>query len=229
MMLRFLAGLTVQMAVFTALVMVPAWALTGGLDWRRGWLAVSIAFAASAIGGLWLLKTDPGLVRERTSIPRPQTRADGLATLLIGLSVIGWFVGTAWDVHRLHLVELPRAVSLWVGLAIFLIGLGVLLWTFRVNTFAAPVVKIQGERHQRVIDKGPYALVRHPMFMGAILVLAGFGLILGSTIAALVALPLFVIGFLPRMVIEEATLRRDLAGYADYESRVRSRILPGVF
>lgn len=67
MMLRFLAGLTVQMAVFTALVMVPAWALTGGLDWRRGWLAVSIAFAASAIGGLWLLKTDPGLVRERTS------------------------------------------------------------------------------------------------------------------------------------------------------------------
>jgi protein-S-isoprenylcysteine O-methyltransferase Ste14 len=70
--------------------------------------------------------------------------------------------------------------------------------------------------------------VRHPMYMGAILFFAGLGLILGSATAALVALPLFVIGFLPRMVIEEATLRRDLAGYADYQARVRARILPDV-
>jgi protein-S-isoprenylcysteine O-methyltransferase Ste14 len=82
-------------------------------------------------------------------------------------------------------------------------GLSVIGWTFRVNSFAASVVKIQSERRQHVIDTGPYALVRHPMYMGAILFFAGLGLILGSTTAALVALPLFVIGFLPRMVVED--------------------------
>ena len=228
-MMRFLAGLALQMAFLTALIMGPAWAMTGRLDWPRGWLALSVLFAASALGGLWVLKTDPGLARERASISRPQTSTDGLATLLIGLSVTGWFVGAAWDVHRLHLLALPPAESLCVGLGVFLVGLSVILWTLRVNSFAAPVVKIQSERHQRVIDTGPYALVRHPMYMGAIPFFAGLGLILGSTAAALVALPLFVIGFLPRMVIEEATLRRDLVGYADYQSRVRARILPGVF
>ena len=90
------------------------------------------------------------------------------------------------------------------------------------------VVKVQRERHQRVIDTGPYALVRHPMYMGGIFFFAGLGLILGSATAALMAPPLFVISFLPRMVIEESTLRRDLAGYADYQSRVRARILPGM-
>ena len=228
-MIRFLAVLAVQAAFYTALIMGPAWAMSRGLDWPRGWLAVSILFAASAIGGLWLLKTDPELARERASVPRPQTLADGLATLLIALAVIGWFVGAAWDVHWLRLLPLPKIASLCAGLGVFLIGLSVIVWAFRVNSFAAAVVKIQGERHQHVIDTGPYASVRHPMYMGAILFFGGLGLILGSTSAPLVAPPLFVICFLPRIVIEEATLRRDLAGYADYESRVRARILPGVF
>lgn len=227
MMTRFLAGLAVQTALLIILIMGPAWAITGTLDWPRGWLAVSLLFAASAVGGFWLLKTDPALVRDRTSIPHPQTSADMFATLLIVLAAIVWSVGADWDVHRLHLIPLQPALSLGVGLVLFLIGLGVIMWTFRANTFAAMVVKIQDQ--QRVIDTGPYALVRHPMYMGAIPFFAGLGLILGSTTAALVALPLFVIGFLPRMLVEEATLRRELAGYADYQSRVRARILPGVF
>jgi protein-S-isoprenylcysteine O-methyltransferase Ste14 len=73
------------------------------------------------------------------------------------------------------------------------------------------VVKIQRERDQRVIDAGPYALVRHSLYMGSILFFAGLGLILRSAIAALVALPLFAFGLLPRIMIEEATLVTSLA------------------
>jgi protein-S-isoprenylcysteine O-methyltransferase Ste14 len=137
-------------------------------------------------------------------------------------------VFAAWDRHVLHLLDLPAEASLGAGVFVFALGLGAILWTFRVNSFAATVVKIQDERQQRLIDSGPYALVRHPMYMGAILFFAGLGLILESPAAALLALPLFALGFLPRMLIEEAVLRRELPGYADYQSRVRSRIVPKV-
>lgn len=200
----------------------------GRWNWERGWIAVGILFLASALGGAWFLKSDPGLARERASVPRPQTLADGLATLLIVVSIVGWFVAIAADAHRLHVLgPLPPWVSLGVGLGVFLIGLAIIVWTFRVNSFAAQVVKIQYE--QRVIDTGPYAFVRHPMYCGGIVFFAGIALVLESSAAAIAALPLFVIAFLPRMVIEEATLRRELAGYAEYQSRVQSRIVPGLF
>ena len=102
-------------------------------------------------------------------------------------------------------------------------------WVMRVNTFAATVVKVQHDREQRVIDAGPYARVRHPMYAGASVFLAGVGMMLEAAPAALLAVPLFALAFLPRMLIEEAVLRRDLPGYADYQTRIRSRILPGLF
>ena len=226
---RFLAGLTVQMVMLTGLLIGPAWMLTGNFDWPRGWLAVGVLFAASAGGGLWTLRTDPGLTRERTTVQSPKTLQDGLATALIALAVISWFAAAAWDAHRLRLIPLPDTPSLGAGVGIFLAGLALILWTFRVNSFAATVVKVQTEREQRVIDTGPYARVRHPMYLGAILFFAGLGLILGSAVAALLAVPLFSIGFLPRMLIEEAVLRRDLVGYEGYQARVRARLAPGLF
>ena len=228
MMTRFVVGLTVQTAALTALIILPAWAFTGRWSWERGWLTVGMFFLASAIGGLWLVTTDPGLVRERASIPRPQTRADGLATLLIVVAVVGWFFAIGADTHRLHVLRPPPPwVSLGAGIGVFLIGLAIILWTFRVNSFAAQVVKVQ--RKQRVIDTGPYAFVRHPMYGGGIVLLAGVALVLESSAAAVAALPFFVMAFWPRIMIEEATLRRELSGYAEYQSRVRARIVPGMF
>jgi protein-S-isoprenylcysteine O-methyltransferase Ste14 len=124
---------------------------------------------------------------------------------------------------------LPPLISLAAGLGIFLGGVAIIVWTFRVNSFAVTVVKDQEERAQQVIETGPYALVRHPMYMGALAFFAGLGLMLGSTVAALLALPMFVAAFTPRMVVEEAVLGRDLIGYAEYQSKVRARIVPGLF
>lgn len=228
-MMRFLAGLIVQTLLVIALIMGPTWAMTGGFEWRRGWIAIAILFAASAISGLLLLITDPDLARERASVPRPQTRADALASACIAVSAMVLFVLPALDAHVLHLPALQSEISLLAGVIIFLGGLGVIAWTLRTNSFAAAVVKIQKERNQRVIDTGPYALVRHPMYMGGILFMAGLALILDSAATALLALPLLVAAFMPRMLVEEAVLRRDLPGYADYQSRVRARIVPGIF
>ena len=228
-MTRFLVALAVQTALVSALILGPAWALNGSFAWPRGWLGVSSFFAAAALGGLWISRIDADLARERAAIPRPQTIADRLAPLLIAVSILAWFGVAAWDAHRLQLLPLPPAVSLCTGLATFAAGVAIVAWTLRTNSFAALVVKIQGERRQRVVDTGPYAWVRHPMYLGAMVFFAGLGLILGSLAAGLAAPLLIGLAFLPRIGIEEETLRRDLAGYADYQSRVRARLVPGIF
>ncbi|MCC7253758.1 isoprenylcysteine carboxylmethyltransferase family protein [Hyphomicrobium sp.] len=96
------------------------------------------------------------------------------------------------------------------------------------NTFAAAVVKIQTERKQQVVSTGPYAYVRHPMYAGAIPLLLGTPLLLGSWWG--VATGVVLIGLLAwRAVLEEETLARELEGYAAYAARVRYRMVPGVW
>jgi protein-S-isoprenylcysteine O-methyltransferase Ste14 len=133
----------------------------------------------------------------------------------------------ALDVKRWHLSEAPNW-AMYAGAVLILLGFLAVLRTFRENSFAAPVIKIQKERGQRVIDTGPYALVRHPMYAAASLYLLGTPLVLGSWIG-LALLP-FVMGLLVvRIFLEEAELRKGLPGYNEYTTRVRYRLVPGIW
>jgi len=122
-------------------------------------------------------------------------------------------------------------VPLWLQVAgAFVIALGLYAFhaVLKANTFAAPVVKIQSERKHQVVSTGPYAYVRHPMYAGAVPLIVGTPLLLGSWWglvwgAALVAL----LGF--RAVLEEDTLKAELEGYEAYAARVRYRLVPGVW
>jgi len=100
--------------------------------------------------------------------------------------------------------------------------------TFRENSFASPVVKIQTERAHSVVTTGPYAYVRHPMYAGALFHFVGVPLLLGSW-WGLAFLPAFVGLFAIRIGIEERTLRTALKGYDDYAARVRYRIIPWIW
>jgi protein-S-isoprenylcysteine O-methyltransferase Ste14 len=99
---------------------------------------------------------------------------------------------------------------------------------FRENAFAAPVVKLQEERHQRVIDTGVYALVRHPMYAGGALVLIGMPLWLQSYTAALSAVVPIGLG-VARIRFEEQFLRRAPKGYDTYRQKVRYKLIPFVW
>jgi protein-S-isoprenylcysteine O-methyltransferase Ste14 len=115
-----------------------------------------------------------------------------------------------------------------LGGALVVAGFLATVLVFRENSFAAPVIRVQAEREQRVIDTGPYAVVRHPMYAAAVLYLAGMPLLLGSWYGLLVV-PLMFAGIAPRAVLEERLLKRELPGYADYMKRVRHRLIPGVW
>jgi protein-S-isoprenylcysteine O-methyltransferase Ste14 len=103
-----------------------------------------------------------------------------------------------------------------------------IMWVFRENSFAAPVVKVQAERGHHVIDTGPYAWVRHPMYSGVSLFFVGAPLLIGAWWGVAMA-PLFFVLFAIRVRIEERTLMAGLSGYADYVSRVRYRLVPGIW
>jgi protein-S-isoprenylcysteine O-methyltransferase Ste14 len=95
----------------------------------------------------------------------------------------------------------------------------------RTNSFAAPVVKIQKDRGQAVITTGPYAIVRHPMYLGTLFYIAGTSLVLGSW-WGLIAAPILALLFGIRIGIEEKALRTGLEGYDDYARQVHWRLVP---
>jgi protein-S-isoprenylcysteine O-methyltransferase Ste14 len=115
-----------------------------------------------------------------------------------------------------------------VGYILLTIGMVGSVWVYGVNKFAEPGVRIQTDRGHKVVDTGPYAIVRHPLYATAILIFGGFALPLGSywaLVPAAVASVVLVI----RTALEDRTLQDELPGYKDYAQRVRSRLIPGVW
>ena len=101
-----------------------------------------------------------------------------------------------------------------------------IFFVLRENSYAASTIQIADD--QKVISTGPYALVRHPMYAGALLLIAGMPLALDSwygLVGIVVILPMLIW----RLQDEERFLRRNLPGYADYTSKVRWRLIPGLF
>lgn len=201
----------------------------GTLDWRGGWIFMGEMVLSSGATVAWLAMHDPALLKERLGSPiqRDQKFWDKVFMPSIVVIWYGWMVLMALDVKRWHFSAVPDWVT-YTGAALIPLGFLVVLRTFRENTFAAPVIKIQQERGQKVIDTGPYALVRHPMYAGAFLYLLGTPLVLGSWIG-LAALPLIAGSLIVRIFIEEAALRDGLSGYREYAARVRYRLVPGVW
>ena len=207
-----------------ALLFAPA----GTLRWPAAWVFLAAMTVISLAAGSWLARTDPGLLAERMRLTAQdeQPAADKIFVPVIGGVFLIWFVAIGLD-HRLHGPDFPIVLQA-LGLALLLLSTVFIMWVMRENSFAAPVVKVQRERGHHVVSTGPYAWVRHPMYSGAILFFVGMALLLGSG-WGLAASPLFAVLFGIRTTIEERTLIAGLPGYDDYISRVRCRLLPGVW
>lgn len=222
-MIVYLLQLAAWTAAMAVLILWPAGTLAypGGL----------VLIALFALGGLamvlWLARHSPSLLRERMASPlqRAQKPWDRVWLSLFVLAFCGWMVFMSWDAARESFAAVPAWLQAIGVLAILANGLGT-WWTFRENTFAAPVVKIQ--EGQKVIDTGPYALVRHPMYGSAIFLFLGMPLLLGSW-WGLAFSAILILAIAWRAVHEEHALRAELAGYTDYARRVRYRFIPSVW
>ena len=131
------------------------------------------------------------------------------------------------DVFRFRWSSMPQW-TLYPGLCLFLLGVVVIGRTLRENPWAESSVRIQTDRGQRVVNSGPYRLVRHPMYVGMILLNPGVALMLGS-MALLIVSGILALILIVRTALEDRTLQRELPGYAKYAAVTRWRLLPGIW
>jgi len=128
---------------------------------------------------------------------------------------------------RYHWSSMPF-VFVYVGAILFALAMVLIAWVMVVNPFAETSVRIQTDRGHTVITSGPYRIVRHPMYLGAILMYTATSLVWGSVWA--LALAAVMTGLMIwRTSREDRTLRQELAGYEEYSSRTRYRLLPGLW
>ena len=198
----------------------------GTLDWPQGWLFFVEFIGGIAVTGFWLKRHDPALFEERMRNPRreAQARWDKAFALAMGVVWYGWIIVIALDVKRWGVSHMPISCTV-IGALLIPIGYLLVAYALKANSFAATVVRLQEERGQNVVDTGPYARVRHPMYTGSVIIHLGTALLLGSWIGlAIVPLLAGMLAF--RSILEERLLCAGLPGYAQYATQVRWRLIP---
>jgi protein-S-isoprenylcysteine O-methyltransferase Ste14 len=212
-----------------ALGLAFMWA-SGDWKWIAGWIFVGLFFISSFAASWRMYLRDPALFKERYSSPIQSNQKpwDKIVILLISLSYLVWYFVMPLDAKRFGWSpEFP----LWlkaIGFVLTAAGYWLFYETFRENTFAAPVVKMQEERKQTVISTGLYGIVRHPLYSSAGLMAIGAPLLVGS-VYSLIAGFVFTAILAVRSIGEENMLKQELDGYGEYMRRVRWRLIPFVF
>jgi protein-S-isoprenylcysteine O-methyltransferase Ste14 len=213
---------------FILLLAVSMFLPAGRLDWVQGWvfLAAYTAMMVAAVAYLW--RTNPEVVVARSTYRREgQTAAQRVIFTLVFVFFVAIFPVAAIDAGRFHWSNVPPWLT-GAGYVLLAVGMAGSVWVLSVNKFAEPGVRIQADRGQRVVDTGPYALVRHPLYASSFFLFAGIPLALGSY-WALVPAGVAALVIAMRTALEDRMLHDELAGYKEYASRVRFRLLPGIW
>ena len=205
--------------VFLILIFLPA----GTLAYWQGWVFFAVFLCSTSAFTIYLALYDKPLLERRLKAGpsnEPEKSQKVIITFVLATFVAS-IVLPALD-HRFGYSTVSPVVSL-IGDAIVILSFLGIFWVIKENSWAASNVRV--EAGQQVIDTGPYAHVRHPMYAFAIWLFAGIPLALGSWWSVLVIVPFLAI-LLWRLLDEERILRRDLPGYEYYTQRVRARLIP---
>ena len=223
-MLKVFIGLIIaaMVVIFAGFVFVNA----RRLRWTLGWIYVGIFIAALMINLVCLRLWNPELIKRRMRITKFTKSWDKVWAVLFAFAILAIFVAAVMEARGR--VSSAPGVAWMLGLAIFVFGWAVAIWYMVVNPFFEKTVRIQTDHGHRVIDTGPYAYMRHPGYVGFAGWMLSTPLLLASTwafVPALISVVLLVI----RTALEDRTLHAELPGYAEYASRVRFRLIPGIW
>lgn len=220
----------VKEIVFVGLLLLLLFGGAGRLDWGAGWVLAALFVLQQAATGIGLWRVHPGLLAERADADE-QANVKGwdlpLARLgAVILPLLAWLVA-GLDARFGWTPPLPGWLVVGGGVVMAL-GMALTTWAMIANAFFSSVVRIQHDRGHRVATGGPYRIVRHPGYLGAILYDLGAPLLLGSWWALLPS-GLAILLMTIRTALEDRTLRAELEGYAAYAQQTRWRLLPGVW
>ena len=216
---RGIAFLLTGLLVIGLLLFLPA----GTLHYPNGWLLIGVLFIPMLLMGAVMLVKAPALLQKRLQNKETQTAQKGVVALS-GLMFLAGFVVAGLD-FRFGWVVLPKAVSV-IAAVVFLAGYALYAEVLRENAYRSRTVAVQ--EGQKVIDTGLYGVVRHPMYAATLLMFLSMPLVLGSVIALVIFL-IYPVVIAVRIRNEEQVLREGLPGYADYQKRVKYRLVPFIW
>ena len=205
-----------------ALIFVPA----GTWRYWQGWTYAAVFVATSTAFTVYLALYDPELLRRRMQAG-PGHEQEPAQRIIMRFALAGFvllILVPALD-HRFGWSHVPWWIAI-AGDGLVALGFYFFYRVVRVNSFAASTIRVEAGQH--VVSTGPYAVVRHPMYSGAFLLLHGTPLALGSWWGLLVV-PVFLPVLALRILNEENVLARDLPGYTAYQQQVRYRLIPFVW
>jgi protein-S-isoprenylcysteine O-methyltransferase Ste14 len=204
--------------------------MAGDAHWLEGWLFTAWYVGLCAAVIVWLYRKDPALLAERYRRPGSggQKRRDQVVVYAIVVGFTAWMVVMPLDAHRFGWTPPFPVGATGLGWALLLTSAFLLFRSFRDNTFLSPLVRIQAERKHRVVSTGVYGFVRHPMYLGALLMFVGTPLLLGSAVGLVLAAGMILL-LAFRIVGEERVLAEELEGYSEYRKRVPYRLLPFIW
>lgn len=210
--------------VFIALLMfLPA----GTWAWPKGWLFILVVLGVVSAVFLVLHRVNPEVIAARSRFHEGTKGWDKILLSVYFPAMAAVLLVAALDDGRFHWFPVPW----WVcggGYVLLLAGIGIVTWAEAVNKFFEVTVRIQTERGHSVIDTGPYAIVRHPGYVGGIFHAIGIALSLGS-LWALIPAGIASIVLIVRTRWEDQTLQEELHGYKEYTTKVRCKLIPGVW
>ena len=220
--LKAFAGLLFLFVAMATLLFVPA----GTTDYWQAWTFLAVYFASSIALSLYLMIADPALMQRRmrggpTAEKEPVQK---IIMIITSLGFVGLLVVPALD-HRFAWSQMSPTMAL-AGDVLVGIGWLAIFFVFRENSFSSATIELAPD--QKVISTGPYALVRHPMYAGALVMLLGIPIALGSWWGILV-LAAILPALIWRLFEEEKFLARNLAGYVEYQNKVRYRLIPTIW
>ncbi len=217
------AQLAATLLLQAALLFIAA----GRVDWFAAWIFLAVYVGTIVLNTLTLLPEHPDLIAERGQPKENAKSWDKIISSVTGVAYLATMVVAGLDV-RLSWSSPVGLSFLAIGLLLLLMGNGLFSLAMRSNAYFSTLVRIQDERGHAVVSAGPYRWVRHPGYVGWILINIGTPLMFGSW-WALIPGGLSAALMAVRTALEDRTLQAELPGYKEYAAQVRYRLLPGVW
>ena len=213
--IRILLFLVVMLAVF----FLPA----GSFNFWEAWIYLIIIFVSMFAFLIYFLKNDPELLERRMRSKEKETEQKWIIGIM-SVCFIFTFLLPGFD-QRFGWSHVP-VIMVIIADIVVLLGYGFVFLVLKENSYASRVIEV--EKDQKVISSGPYAVVRHPMYLGVAVMFLFTPLALGSYWALIPAV-LMIFVLVPRIFNEEKVLERDLDGYREYMQKVEYRLIPGIW
>ena len=222
LLVKTFLGFAFLMLVLALALFLPA----GSLRFWQAWVYLADFAGCTILITAYLMRNDRELLARRVrggptaETQKSQQVIQGLASLFF----IALYIVPSLD-YRFHWSYVAPVVS-WVADAFVALGFYIVFLVFRENSYTSATIEVSGE--QQVISSGPYAVVRHPMYAGAFLLLLATPLALGSWVSIPLPIPVILV-IIVRLLDEEKFLSANLSGYEVYRQKVRYRLLPYIW